>query len=63
MKKIVNNQPLTKKRFMVLLKKAAQPLKPDLKETKTSVARPSDGYSGKHKNQDTPVNKEDLPND
>ena len=54
---------LTKKRFETLLRKAAQPLIPDSKGKRTSVARPSDGCIEKRKNQDRIAGKEDLPND
>ena len=50
--------PLTKKRFEALLKKAAQPLPLDLKETGKSESHPSDGCSGKRKCQDNPEGKE-----
>ncbi len=51
---------LTKRGFERLLKKAAQPRKKfDSKETGTSVAHPSDGYSGRHKNQGKTEGKED----
>ena len=54
--------PLTKKRFMRLIKKAAQPVsewnKPDQEGKGTSESRPSDGYSGKRKNQDKIEGKE-----
>ena len=50
---------LTKKRFERLLKKAAQPIKKsDSKGTGTSVAHPSDGYSGKRKRQGKTEGKE-----
>ncbi len=52
---LMKNMPqnkLTKKRFEALLKKAAQPKKQsDSKETGTSAAHPSDGYSGKRKSR------------
>jgi len=51
--------PLTKKRFERLLRKSAQPVKPDSKETGTSVAHPSDGYSGKRKNPDKTEGRKD----
>ena len=54
------NQPLTKKRFESLLKKAAQLRKVSApKETGTSTVHPSDGCSDKRKCQDTLEGKED----
>ena len=55
----LDDKPLTKKRFEALLKKAAQPLKQDSKETEKSESRPSDGCNGKRKYQDNPEDKED----
>ncbi len=55
-------EALTKKRFERLLKKAAQPVsewKHDQEGTETSVVRPSDGCSDKHKNQGKTEGKED----
>lgn len=59
-------RPLTKKRFMQILTKAAQPVLEgqhgqEVKET--SDSHPYDGYSGKRRNQDKTVNKEGLPSD
>lgn len=57
---------LTKKQFEQLLKKAAQPVsewKHVPKGIGTSAAHPSDGYSGKRKNRDKTVNKEDSQSD
>ena len=55
--------PLTKKRFMRLLTKAAQPVsewsKPDQEGKETSVDRLSDGCSDTHKSQDKTEGKED----
>ena len=55
--------PLTKKRFEALLKKAAQPVsewdKPAPAKKGTSAGRPSDGYSGRRKSQGKTVGKED----
>ena len=55
-KKIVfNNPPLTKKRFLGLLKKAAQPVsewnKPDSEVKGTSDSHHADGCIGKRKSQ------------
>jgi hypothetical protein len=50
----MNEKPLTKKAFERLLKKAAQPVsewKHDQEGKGRSVARPSDGYSGRRKNR------------
>jgi hypothetical protein len=55
------NPILTKKQFEAILKKAAQPMsewKHVPKETETSVAHPSDGYSDKRKSQGKTVDKE-----
>jgi DNA-directed RNA polymerase sigma subunit (sigma70/sigma32) len=54
---------VTKKEFMALLTKSAQPLKLDLKVKGTSDSHLSDGCSDKCKSQDKTVSKEDLPND
>ena len=55
----MNKKFLTKKAFERLLKKAAQPKKQsDSKGTQTSESRPSDGYSGKRKNQGKTEGKE-----
>jgi len=51
--------PLTRERFMGLLTKSAQPLKPDLKVKGTSVAHLSDGCTDKCTSQDKTVSKED----
>jgi len=59
MPKSKSQPPLTKKRFEGLLRKSAQPLKPDSKETGTSESHPSDGCNGKRKNQDKTEGKED----
>ena len=50
--------PLTKKRFESLLRKSAQPLKPDSKETETSGNHPSGGCNDKCKSQDKTEGKE-----
>ena len=56
---MTENRNLTKKRFEHLLKKAAQPKKqPAPKGIGTSVAHPSDGCIGKHKNQDKTEGRE-----
>ena len=50
-----NNPPLTKKAFMSLLAKMAQPVpwkQSGLRSTGTSASHPYDGYSGKCKSQD-----------
>ena len=52
--KIVNNKPLTKKAFMSLLAKAAQPLpkaESDSKATETKGGHRADGCSGTDKSQ------------
>ena len=59
MSKLEPQPPLTKKRFMRLLTKSAQPVKPDSKEIGTSESHPSDGCSEKDKSQDTLEDKED----
>lgn len=51
--------PLTKKRFETLLRKSAQPVKPDSEVTGTSGSHLSDGYSDKCKSQDKTEGKED----
>ena len=54
-KRAMLQQPLTKRRFENLLRKAAQPLpkkESAPKGTGTSAARPSDGCSGRCKSQD-----------
>lgn len=53
----------TKKEFMTLLKKSAQPLKPDSKAKETSESHLSDDCSDTHKNPDKTVDKEGLPSD
>ena len=58
--------PLTKKRFMQILTKAAQPVvegQHDQEAKETSVVHHADDYIGKCKNQDKTVNKEGLPSD
>ena len=57
-----DKNPLTKKAFEQLLRKAAQPVareKSVPKETRTSVVHPSDGYSGKCKSLGKTEGKED----
>ncbi len=52
---------VTKRDFMELLTKAAQPISekiPDSKETGTSAVHPSDGYSGKRKSRGKTEGKE-----
>ena len=51
--------PLTRERFMGLLTKSAQPLKPDSKVKGTSEFHLSDGCSDKCTSQDKTVSKED----
>ena len=61
-KKLINNKPLTKKRFESLLTKAAQPLSKKEsapKETETSVSHSVDDCSGRCKSQDKTEGKED----
>jgi len=50
---------LTKAKFMRILRKSAQPVKPDSEETETSDAHPSDGCNDKHKSQDKTEGAED----
>lgn len=61
MNKKVQKRPLTKKRFEALLTKAAQPISEwqhAQEDKETKAAHPSDGYSGKRKNQDKTEGKE-----
>ena len=51
--------PLTRERFMGLLTKSAQPLKPVLRETGTSESHLSDGCTDRCTSQDQTVSKED----
>lgn len=51
--------PLTRERFMGLLTKSAQPLKPDSKGIRTSESHLSDGYTDKYTSQDKTASKED----
>lgn len=54
MREFTLKHPLTKRAFERLLKRAAQPLpnkESDSKGIRTSAAHPSDGYSGKYRNQ------------
>ena len=56
-----NRQPLTKKVFEELLKKATQPVsewKHGQEEKGTTESHPSDGYSETHKNQGKTEGKE-----
>ena len=48
----MNVKPLTKKSFERLLKKAAQPKKPDSKETETLESHRADDYTDKRKSRD-----------
>jgi hypothetical protein len=50
---------VTKKEFMALLTKSAQPLKPDSKVKGTSESHLSDGCTDKCTSQDKTVSKED----
>ena len=58
-RKIMQGQNLTKKRFERLLKKLFTVSKDAREAKRTSVAHPSDGYSGTDKSQDTLEGKED----
>ena len=61
-KRAVSQPPLTKKRFMKLLTKAAQPVSEwqhGQECSGTSVSHPSGDYNDTHKNQDKTVGKED----
>jgi hypothetical protein len=53
------NQTLTKKSFERLLAKIFTTPKDAQEAKRTSVARPSDGYSGRCKSQDKTEGKED----
>ncbi len=61
------NNLLTKKQFIRLLKKAAQPVsewnKPFPVKKGKSVSHPSDGYSGKRKRQGKTEDKEAKQSD
>ena len=50
---------LTKSRFLQILRKSAQPLKPDSEEKETSAVHPSDDYTETRKSQDKTEGKED----
>ena len=55
------SRKITKKEFMTVLTKAAQPVsewKHDQEVSETSVAHPSDGCNETHRNQDTTEGKE-----
>jgi len=61
MPKFKPDKPLTKKRLEKLLDKASTPIsewRHGQSRRGKSAARPSDGYSGKHKNPDKTEGKE-----